>query len=97
MDLSGHNIFTSTQAYYMIQVSLRAFWGFSSLSNRLITPLYKSIQAVKLLSMLTHDSTNHVTNGHHANHITFIDDRDVSDSVIWKEKKKKKEVEMRLE
>jgi len=33
--LSDQNIFTNSQAYYMIQVSLSALMGFSSSSNRL--------------------------------------------------------------
>jgi hypothetical protein len=36
--------------------------------------------------MLAHNSTNNISNGHHAEHSLVIYDRDVSDPVIWKKK-----------
>jgi hypothetical protein len=84
--LSDQNIFTNTQAYYIIQVSLSSLLGFSSSSssNQLITSLYESIQAVKLLTVLTYNSTDDISNGHHADHSLVIYDRNVSDPVVWK-------------
>lgn len=69
---------------------------FPSSNNRLITPLYVSIQAVKLLTMLANDSTNDVSDGHHAEHFFVAYDRDVSDPVIWKKKKSGKEIYLDL-
>lgn len=64
--------------------ALVLFQGFlSSSNNSLITPLYVSIQAVKLLTMLAHDSTDDISNGHHTEHVLVAYDRDVSNPVVW--------------
>jgi hypothetical protein len=52
--------------------------------------LYESIQAVKLLTVLTYNSTDNISNGHHAEHSLVIYDRDVSDPVVWEKKVEKR-------
>lgn len=49
----------------------------------LVTSLNKSIQAVKLLPMLTHHSSNHISNRHHAYHSPFINHWNVPDPIFY--------------
>ena len=50
--------------------------------HHLVTSLYISIQAVQLLPVLTNHSTDHISNGHHAQHPLSIYDWNMPDTVI---------------
>jgi len=47
-----------------------------------VTSLYVSIQAVHLLPVLTHHSTDNISNWYHANHFLIINHRNVPDAFI---------------
>lgn len=55
----------------------------------LVSSLYVSIQAVKLFPVLSHDCTDHVSDGHHADHPTIVHHRNVPDAIICQIKSSK--------
>lgn len=49
----------------------------------LVTSLYEGIQPFQLFPVLTHNSTDNISNGHHPYHTGLIDNWNVPDSIIW--------------
>ena len=49
---------------------------------QLVSSLYEGIQSVQLIAMLAHNCTNHISDGHHADHSSSSDHRNVPDPII---------------